>query len=97
MSFVGLTLIPIRLRSLSFEPSAYGGREGAGGEAAAASAGRAAACLPASSAASSRAAATTVAADEGIDEIELTGLRPPTVPPTTTAVGDSLSAIANDG
>lgn len=79
MSFVGLTLIPIRLRIFRREPSANGGRE-AGAAAAAAS----------SSASSSRAAAMVFAAD---DERELRGLRPPTLPPTT-AVGDSLSAIA---
>ena len=81
MSFVGLTLIPILLRIFRRDPSANGGREaGAGAE----------------EASSSRAAATAVAADEGIDEIELSGLRPPTLPPPITAVGDSLSAIARD-
>ena len=86
MSFVGLTLIPILLRIFRRDPSANGGREaGAGAEEAAAAA-----------ASSSRAAATAVAADEGIDEIELSGLRPPTLPPPITAVGDSLSAIARD-
>ena len=93
MSFVGLALIPMRLRILRVEPSAYGGREaGARGGAAE----RAASASSASAATSSRAAAIAVAADEGIDEIELSGLRPPTLPPPTTAVGESLSAIAND-
>jgi hypothetical protein len=93
MSFVGLALIPMRLRILRVEPSANGGREaGARGGAAE----RAASASSASAATSSRAAAIAVAADEGIDEIELSGLRPPTLPPPTTAVGESLSAIAND-
>lgn len=90
MSLVGLTLIPILLSTLSREPSAKGGRDDAqgarGGDASSASA--------ISALTSSSAAATAVAADEGIDDNELNGLRPPP-PAALTAVGDSLSAIAS--
>lgn len=83
MSFVGLTLIPIRLRIFRREPSANGGRE-AGGAGAADE--RAAAAVAAAS--SSMDAAETVAAEDVIGE-SVSGLMPP-----ATAVDDSLSAIA---